>query len=95
MLQSDAELLRLIADSGGIPVVTERGDFVAIFDNEFVESAGGVGIEGQQPVLTCRSSDIERVGLNKSAIVTVIAQPYRVQRIEPDGDGISRVILRK
>ena len=95
MLDSDADLLALIRDSGGVECKVNKGSFLAIFDNEFVESETEPGVEGRQPVLTCRSSDVGNLEIRKGSHVTIGADSYRVQRPEPDGTGMSRLVLRK
>lgn len=95
MLDSDADLLALIRDSGGVECKVNRGSLQAIFDNEFVESETEPGVEGRQPVLACRTSDVTNLEIRKGTHVTIGTDYYRVQRHEPDGTGMSRLVLRK
>lgn len=95
MLDSDADLLALIRDSGGVECKVNKGAFQAVFDNEFIESETEPSVEGRQPVLTCRSSDVDNLEIRKGSHVTVGTDAYRVQRAEPDGTGMTRLVLRK
>lgn len=95
MLDSDADLLALIRDSGGVTVKCNQGEFQAIFDHEFIEVEGQPGVESRTPVLTCRTSDFERLELRKNSNLDVGGEHYRIQRPEPDGTGITKLVLRK
>lgn len=89
-MESDADRASMLRGLGGSLFETSVGQILAIFDNEFVD---GVEVEGRQPVLTCRTSDVERLRVQKGATVAVEAANYRVRRHEPDGTGLSRLIL--
>lgn len=95
MIESDADRLEMIRAVGGVECKVNKGAFQAIFDNEFVESEAEPGVEGRQPVLTCRTSDVGELEIRKGSHVTIGAEVYRVQRHEPDGTGMSRLVLRK
>ena len=95
MLDGDADLFALIRDSGGVTVKCNKGEFLAIFDNEFVEVEGSPGVEGRQPVMTCRTSDCERLEVRKNSNLEVDGEHYKVQRPEPDGTGMTKLVLRK
>jgi hypothetical protein len=62
----------------------------AIFDNAYIE-AGGLGVVGLQPILTCRSSDVAAVEVGDAVVVSITG--YAVVRIEPDGTGITTLYL--
>lgn len=65
-----------------------------IFDNEFAEvEVGEVAVEGTQPRFMCKTSDV--VALVADEDFTVGGVTYKTIRQEPDGTGISLVILRK
>lgn len=67
------------------------GDLVVVFDNEYGDA---VDIEGTRPEVTCITEDAERYGLTKKgASLTVAGKRYRIRRHEPDGTGLSRLIL--
>lgn len=93
--ESDADRLDMIQAVGGLCVKANQGEFFAIFDNEFIEVEGEPGVEGRQPTLTCRSTDLERLEVQKNSNLTVGPDNYRVQRAEPDGTGMTKLVLRK
>lgn len=95
MLQNDADLFALIRDSDGITVKCNAGEFLAIFDNEFVEVEGEPGVEARAPVATARSSDVDSLEVRKNSHLEVDGASYRVQRLEPDGTGMTKLVLRK
>jgi hypothetical protein len=66
-----------------------------IFDNMHygVDSPSYFEVSTSEPVLTVKSSDITT--LQRGDSVTINSQAYRVHDIQPDGTGISRVLLHK
>lgn len=81
----------LDVDDGFAVTVTIDGATVsAIFSNQ---SADALDVAGTQPVLTVKSSDVAATA--RGAAVVVNAVNYTVAKIEPDGTGMSRVILEK
>lgn len=96
----DCLLLRMIRAcgkaGGGVTVTTSQGAFSAIFDNEYVpQTLGALEVESRGPALTCRTSDVERLGLQKDTELTVRGETYRVRKHEPDGTGLSVLLLRR
>ena len=75
---------------GGEEHDTDAGPLLGIFDHDYVE---GVDVEARPPTLTCNTAAVERLQLRKGARVTVSGVAYRVRRHEPDGTGLSRLIL--
>ncbi len=91
-MESEADRRASLKALGGQCYPTAAGPLLAIFDNEYME---GVGTETRLPVLTCATADAEAVeATRKGAEVTVDGKVYRVDRHEPDGTGMSRLILR-
>lgn len=94
-MDTDADLLELIRGLGGVRVIVSNGDFLAIFDRQYLSDGVGVDVETRTPALTCRSSDIERLRVRKGTPVTVPDGTFKVRRHEPDGTGMSTVILEQ
>lgn len=91
-METDADRRASLEALGGKHYPTAAGDLLAIFDNEYLE---GVGTESRLPVLTCTTTDAERLSVvRKGSQVTIDGTVYRVDRHEPDGTGMSRLILR-
>lgn len=81
----------------GARLTTAQGAcFDVVFDNEYV-LAGEV--EERQPAATMRTTDVECAKLKKESVVRVfnpfenVEKPYRVRRLEPDGTGMTLVVL--
>lgn len=91
-METDADRLAMIKSLGGQLVHHPVGSFWAIFDREFVLLAEGA-VESRQPALTARTVDV--VGLPKDATLTVGSDTFRIKRHEPDGTGMSLVILKR
>lgn len=93
MFDSDADRLEMIQSLGGQLVRPEN--FWAIYDNEFLIVEG---METSQPILTCRTSDVRAASLAKDDILLVLDESgeereRKVRRIEPDGTGMTKVVL--
>jgi len=95
--QRDRSLLRQIKAAGsvgGLFLVTHsEGSFWAIFDREAFLSIDG-SVESRNPALTAaRTSDV--CDLPKDAVLDIGGAEYRIKRHEPDGTGMSLVILKR
>lgn len=90
-MMSDTDLLAMIKSLGGQPVHHDGGEFWAVFDREFALSANG-SIETRQPSLTARTSDVQ--SLAKDSVLRVGDEVYRLKRPEPDGTGVTLLILK-
>lgn len=64
-----------------------------IFDNEFALSTVGVGYENLAPQVLAKTSDVS--GATNGATIVINSVTYYVIGVEPDGTGISRLILSK
>jgi len=86
--------LQILRACGAIRFETDSGPLWAIFDDAFMADIDD-HIEGTGPRLSaCRSCDIERLGIRKDSVLILGDRSYRVDRVEPDGTGISVVILK-
>jgi hypothetical protein len=92
-MDTDADRLELIVALGGVRVLAPTGDFMAVFDHQYLSDGVGLEVETRTPALTCRSADVERLRLRKGTAVTVADDVYKVRRHEPDGTGISTLVL--
>lgn len=97
MIETPADrLASLRALGAGAKLKAAAGCFDIIFDNEYV-LAGDV--EERGPVATMRSSDAADADLRKDVVVEVYnpfddsRKSYRVKRLEPDGTGMTLVVL--
>jgi hypothetical protein len=98
MLETEADRLAEVQALGSGATISAGGKCAAcILENEF-GLAGDV--EDRVPVCTVRSSDVACLALKNDGIVSVVnpfekvSKDYRVRRLEPDGTGMTRVILK-
>lgn len=94
MLESDVDRLAMIEACDGVSVLAPTGVFVAIFESTYQGALDEPQMEGYAPALTCRTSDVERLGLAKGQALTVGAMNYRIVRHQPDGTGMSILRLK-
>lgn len=96
-IESDSDRLDIIRTLAGITAdeVTARhptGTFAAIFDRPSALTPDGV-VETRQPVLLARTMDVE--SLTKDMPLSVGAEEFRIKRLEPDGTGMTTIILKR
>ncbi len=97
-MDSDADRLEMVRAVGfGASLKHDGRSFSVVFDADFL-LAGEV--EERSPVATMRSSDVADAGLQKDSVAEVFnpfdgsRKNYRVKRFEPDGTGMTMVILK-
>lgn len=99
MVESEADRLALIKGVGGEQFDTGRTEMLwGIFDREYYDAVAGVQtIESRRPVITCRSSDVEAHELIKKSVIRRVAddQTFVVKRLEPDGVGMTILVLEQ
>ena len=79
------------------PTGGSASDIDGIFDNGYLAtSVGGesVGIQNAVAAFTCRSADLPGGAADGDAI-EISGTAYIVRQIEPDGQGMSRLVLEK
>lgn len=59
-----------------------------VFDNDYVELNG---MEGKHPIFTCQTGDIPNA--KRGARMTINGTGYTVQSVQPDGTGITLLVL--
>ncbi len=66
-----------------------------IFDNEYFEDTvgQGAGAESTRPVFVCKASDVPTVAHGHTLLIG--ATTYHVIAVEPDGQGMTRLVLEK
>lgn len=98
MLESEADRLATVQALGsGAKLKSSAGSFAVIFDAEYL-LAGEV--EERAPVATMTAEQVASAALQKDVVVEVFnpfdgsRKDYRVKRLEPDGTGITLVVLK-
>lgn len=72
--------------NGGAPVA-------AIFDNGFALGSVGIGMAGTQPTLRLRTADVAADPVGQAVVVGAVS--YTVAAHEPDGTGVSVLMLER
>jgi hypothetical protein len=72
--------------NGGAPVA-------AIFDNGFALGSVGIGMASTQPTLRLRTADVAADPVGQAVSVNAVA--YTVAAHEPDGTGVSVLMLER
>ena len=62
-----------------------------IFDNEYFDETGGVGVESSNPVFMCTAADVS--GIAEGDAITINATAYTVAG-PPQPDGTGAVIIQ-
>jgi hypothetical protein len=64
-----------------------------IFDNGFALGAVGIGMAGTQPTLRLRTADVAADPVGQAVVVGAVS--YTVAAHEPDGTGVSVLMLER
>lgn len=91
-MESDADRLAMLQALGGRLIFLGDSKVCAVFENGFFETTPGV--ESRQPYLLCRTSDLPPA-FQKETDVDVGAEHFRVKRLEDDGTGLTRIVLKR
>lgn len=101
-VETDTDRSTMIADFGST-VTFSPGDtwpnrndqtveIKGIFDNEFFELVGeDTRIKSSQPMLICKTSDVSDA--ERNSVVEIGTDKYKVVGVEPDGTGITLLLL--
>lgn len=81
---------------GSTATVTINGSgssISVIINKEYFAIAGeSVDVDGTQPIVTCRSSDV--TGVDTDDTITIDSVTYNIVNIQPDGTGVTVLILQ-
>lgn len=104
-IESDEDRLDIVRTLGGIErdqvtIRHPRGQFDAIFDDEYYEAGFGSGpaVEGAQSVLTARSIDVQSLTKDTPLDVTLedgTVRQFFLKRVARVGGGFSLVFLKR
>ena len=67
--------------------------FVGIFDNDFQSFNNDIELSGSTPAFLCRTVDIPN--LKQDDVIKINDISYTVRDTEPDGTGMTQVILKR
>lgn len=97
-LESAQDLLNFFdTDTHGttasISIDGSSSNISVIINKEYFAIAGeSVDVDGTQPVVTCRSSDV--TGVDTDDTITIDTVTYNIVNIQPDGTGVTVLILQ-
>lgn len=95
-VETDTDRSAFLADFGQAITIADGSPtetFTAIFDNAYItaEFGAAVGVASREPVLLARTTDVSSLANDTS--LTIGGVSYLLKRQEPDGTGISTLIL--
>lgn len=89
VIETDADRTNLLA-GWGITATKGSDTFTAIFENDYVEIGDIVGL---RPTALARSVDITAYSVAVGDTLTINSTTYIVRIVQPDGTGMTLLIL--
>lgn len=90
-VETDADRLAFFdTDEFGVSATVGGNSLDGIFDNEYISA---LDMTGTQPVFLCRSSDAALYSITRGSVLVINGTSYTVQNSEPDGTGITKLVL--
>ena len=93
-VESATDLSAIVnTDDFGTTATYDSSSISGIFDNEFVESDGGLeaGIGYTVTRFICKTTDVS--GASFGDTITINSVAYKIREIRPDGTGMSELII--
>jgi len=91
-VETAADRTAMLADYGSTVTKADASTFVAIFDNDFLAvDLDESEVESTEPTLLARTADVS--GLAHGDSLTISAVSYTVRGIQPDGTGMTQIML--
>ena len=91
-VETAADRTAMLADYGSTVTKADASTFVAIFDNDFLAvDLDESEVESSEPTLLARTADVS--GLAHGDSLTISAVSYTVRGIQPDGTGMTQIML--
>ena len=91
-VETAADRTALLADYGTTVTKTDASTFTAIFDNDFLAvDLDESEVESTEPTLLARTADVS--GLAHGDSLTISSTSYTVRGIQPDGTGMTQIML--
>ena len=98
-LESEQDLLNFFdtnthGSSASVSIDGTRSTIQVILNKEYFAIPGeSVDVDGSQPVVTCRSSDVS--GIDTDDTITIASITYNSGNIQPDNTGVTDLILQE
>ena len=91
-VETAADRTALLADYGITVTKADASTFTGIFDNDFLAvDLDESEVESTEPTLLARTADVS--GLAHGDSLTISAVSYTVRGIQPDGTGMTQIML--
>ena len=91
-VETAADQTALLADYGTTVTKADASEFTAIFDNDFLAvDLDESEVESTEPTLLARTADVS--GLAHGDSLTISPVSYTVRGIQPDGTGMTQIML--
>jgi hypothetical protein len=97
-LESEQDLLNFFdveahGKTASISINGVSSSISVIFNKEYLAIEGeSVDVDGYEPVVHCRSSDVS--GVDTADTITIDSVSYNIVNIQPDGTGVTVLILQ-
>lgn len=75
----------------GVSATIGAGTVNGVFNNEFFNIPVDVGVDGSNPMFTCKTSDL--TGVSRGDTVTINSILYTIRGIHNDGTGITTLVF--
>lgn len=81
--------------SAVITINSSSSTISIIFNNEYfaIDPGTGMQIDGTQPVVTGRSSDMS--GVDNADTISINSVAYNIVDVQPDGQGVTQLVLEE
>jgi hypothetical protein len=91
-VETAADRSALLNDYGTTVTKADASTFTAIFDNDFLAvDLDESEVESTEPTLLARTADVS--GLAHGDSLTISSTSYTVRGIQPDGTGMTQIML--
>ena len=91
-VETAADRTAMLADYGSTVTKADASTFVAIFDNDFLAvDLDESEVESTEPTLLARTADVSDLAHGDS--LTISSTSYTVRGIQPDGTGMTQIML--
>ena len=91
-VETAADRTAMLADYGTTVTKADASTFTGIFDNDFLAvDVDESEVESSEPTLLARTADVP--SLAHGDTLTISAVSYTVRGIQPDGTGMTQIML--
>jgi hypothetical protein len=92
MLESDADRESMLQSLGGVSIAGPRGTFTGLLELDYI-GVGEIPVDDFSPRLAARTSELARCGVTNNVALIVDGATYVVRSVQPDGTGMTVLML--